>query len=179
MEQLIFDIETNLSFPMAPVMALFLIILVFVIFNIKYRKKITNTFKRRFLTGVIVFLVFLVAAITYNEIKIYKTIENALQKKNYKIVKGIVEDFTPAPYAGHKEESFKIKDKYFSYSDYEITTFYHQTRSHGGLIRGDGQKIKIAYISFPYTSCLPFVKYFGFSCPVQEKNRIIKIWNVP
>ena len=61
------------------------------------------------------------------------------------VVVGIVEDFIPAPYEGHQDESFRVGDVRFSYSDYAITGGFNTTRSHGGPIVA-GLKVRIRYI---------------------------------
>ena len=43
----------------------------------------------------------------------------------------------------------RIISEYFSYSDYEIQQGYHNAKSHGGVISGDGQYLKIGYVQ-PY-----------------------------
>ena len=53
------------------------------------------------------------------------------------------------PYEGRSNESFEINGVYFSYSDYEIQQGYHNAKSHGGVISGDGQYLKIGYVQ-PY-----------------------------
>jgi len=68
---------------------------------------------------------------------------------NYEIVEGIVENFDPMPYGGHKLESFEVNGIKFSYSDYHSTAGYtpvfSKTRSHGGPIY-EGLYVKIYYI---------------------------------
>jgi len=68
---------------------------------------------------------------------------------NYEVVEGIVSNFDPMPFGGHKLESFEVDGIKFSYSDYHSTVGYspvfRKTRSHGGPIY-EGLYVKIYYI---------------------------------
>ena len=57
-----------------------------------------------------------------------------------------MEFFSPMPYAGHAYESFVIDGVAFYYSDFSSTVGYHNARSHGGVITGNGQYLRIGYI---------------------------------
>ncbi len=57
-------------------------------------------------------------------------------------LEGSVENFIPMPYQGHASESFTVKGIPFRYSDYEITSGFNQTASHGGPIR-EGMQVRI------------------------------------
>ena len=61
------------------------------------------------------------------------------------LVEGLVEDFHPAPYEGHQDESFVVNGVRFAYSDYVITGGFRQTASHGGPIR-QGLRVRIRYL---------------------------------
>ena len=76
----------------------------------------------------------------------YETIVGAYKDGEYQVVEGYVEKFDLMPYEGHKDESFEINSVKFSYSDYNITFGYNNTKSHGGVIKGNGQHLKIGYI---------------------------------
>ena len=75
----------------------------------------------------------------------------AYQRGQYEIVEGYVENFVPMPPGGHARESFEINGVYFEYSDYNITSGYRNTKSHGGVITGNGQYLKIGYIYYNET----------------------------
>jgi hypothetical protein len=72
---------------------------------------------------------------------------------NYEIVEGIVSNFDPMPYGGHKQETFDINGIEFSYSDYGsyngYSRVFRNTRSHGGPIYA-GAYVKIFYIHDEY-----------------------------
>jgi len=61
------------------------------------------------------------------------------------VVEGEINKFIPMPYGGHAYESFVIDAVSFSYSDYAITGCFNETKSHGGAIEGNGQRVKIEY----------------------------------
>ena len=79
----------------------------------------------------------------------YTKVVGAYRCGEYEVVEGYVENFDPMPYEGHSNESFEINGVYFSYSDYAIQQGYHNAKSHGGVISGDGQYLKIGYVQ-PY-----------------------------
>jgi hypothetical protein len=83
----------------------------------------------------------LIISILYTIIPIY-----AYHTGNYAIVEGKVENFVSMPPGGHEEESFSIKGIKFSYSDYGITMGYRKTEYFGGVIKGNGQNLKIFYL---------------------------------
>src|SRR5947208_38201 len=61
------------------------------------------------------------------------------------VVEGTVTDFHAMPANGHGIESFLVGGKRFQYSDYIITSGFHQTTSHGGPVR-DGLRLRIHYL---------------------------------
>jgi hypothetical protein len=69
----------------------------------------------------------------------------AAKSPNTLLVEGVVEDFHPAPYEGHQDESFSVGGVRFAYSDYAITGGFRQSSSHGGPIR-QGLVVRIRYI---------------------------------
>ncbi len=77
------------------------------------------------------------------QMHMYHTVSTAYYEGNYQVVEGYVEE-----YKEQKYESFRIKDVCFEYSDYNIQAGYHNTKSHGGVITGDGQYLKIGYIYY-------------------------------
>lgn len=82
------------------------------------------------------------------QLDMYNTVMNAYKNGEYQIVEGYVENFDPMPSEGHKEESFDINGVHFSYSDYTVMTGYHNAKSKGGVITGDGQYLRIGYIYY-------------------------------
>jgi hypothetical protein len=69
----------------------------------------------------------------------------AAKSPNTPVVQGVVEDFRPAPYEGHQDESFAVSGVRFAYSDFVITGGFRQSSSHGGPIR-QGLLVRIRYL---------------------------------
>lgn len=63
---------------------------------------------------------------------------------DFDVVEGIVENFDPMPYQGHKSETFTVDGVKFSYSDFQVTSGFNNTASHGGPIR-EGLPVRISY----------------------------------
>jgi hypothetical protein len=75
----------------------------------------------------------------------YSSATNALDTGKYSVVEGPVTQFVPMPYTGHSEESFVVDGKRFSYSDFIVTSGFHNAASHGGPIRA-GLYVRVSYI---------------------------------
>lgn len=69
---------------------------------------------------------------------------SALKNENYLEVEGVVENFDPMPYSGHKNESFTVNGVFFEYSDFGPSAGFNNTKSHGGPI-DEGKYVKIRY----------------------------------
>ena len=76
----------------------------------------------------------------------YNKIVVAYQQGDYLIVEGYVENFHPMPKEGHDTEEFDLNGVHFEYSDFTVQQGYHNALSHGGVITGDGQHLRIGYI---------------------------------
>lgn len=68
----------------------------------------------------------------------------ALENGTAAVVEGPVENFVPMPEEGHAEESFTVHGVPFHYSDFNMTSAFRNTRSHGGPIRA-GVHVRIHY----------------------------------
>jgi hypothetical protein len=75
----------------------------------------------------------------------YQHLRSILQDPAAPVVEGAVEDFDPAPFQGHKLESFRVAGVTFAYSDYIVTGGFNTTRSHGGPVR-PGLRVRIHYL---------------------------------
>ena len=71
--------------------------------------------------------------------------KTAFQTGNFQVVEGVVTDFHPMPYEGHQDECFSVQDQRFCYSDYGVTSGFHNATSHGGPIQA-GLPVRIAYV---------------------------------
>ena len=117
------------------------LIIFFIIFFVKYRKhRNYSSLFSVLIIGIVNILVFVVAAF-YTVFPLY-----CLTVGKYNTVEGYVEDFVPMPPSGHPYESFSINDICFQYSDYLITMGYRKARYFGGVIKGNGQYLRIYYI---------------------------------
>lgn len=84
------------------------------------------------------------------QIDMYDKVVKAYQLGNYEVVEGYVENFGPSPNHGgsNKSESFDINGVSFYYTTYQRTQGYHNPKSYGGIIIGDGQHLRIRYIYY-------------------------------
>ena len=82
------------------------------------------------------------------KVNMYSRTVAAYKKGEYMVVEGYVENFVPMPYEGKADESFEINGVKFFYSDYEVQYGYNTSKSHGGVITGDGQHLKIGYVYY-------------------------------
>ena len=86
-----------------------------------------------------------------------KEAQRILDNKEYKVIEGEIENFDPMPYDGHAEESFTVNGVYFEYSDYRSSLGYNNAASHGGVIKANGQEVRLSYVE------------------IDNKNQILKI----
>lgn len=98
--------------------------------------------------GLLITCCFLFLNVEQN-IDLYKKTVGAYRGGTYETVEGFVENFTPMPKGGHSYESFEIAGIHFQYSENLIPSAYSRTKSNGGVIRGNGQYLKIGYIYHP------------------------------
>ena len=64
------------------------------------------------------------------------------------IVEGTVENFHPMPQELHDTEHFEVEGVYFQYGADNSKHCYSRCKKDGGFITGDGQKVKIWYVSY-------------------------------
>ncbi len=96
----------------------------------------------------ILFVIVCTAFILQNFLKMYRTVIIPYANGQYEIVEGYVHNFIPMPPEGHSNEMFDIGDVHFEYSDNLIVLGYHKSKPNGGVIRGDGQYLKVGYVYF-------------------------------
>ncbi len=97
---------------------------------------------------------------TYMLADMYEKTVIAYQNDDYQIVEGYVENFDPMPYGGHKLETFEINGVKFKYSDYRIMIGYHNAKSRGGVIKGDGQYLKIGYVYYGNENIIVYIEEY-------------------
>lgn len=96
----------------------------------------------------ILFVIVCTAFILQNFLEMYRTVIVPYANGQYEIVEGYVQNFIPMPPEGHSNEMFDIGDVHFEYSDNLIVLGYHKTKTNGGVIRGNGQYLKVGYVYF-------------------------------
>jgi hypothetical protein len=79
---------------------------------------------------------------TYNE---YRMVREVTEGGKALVVEGKVSNFVPMPKAGHAMERFCVSSVCFAYSDFEITSGFNNTISHGGPIR-EGLPVRVTYV---------------------------------
>ena len=76
----------------------------------------------------------------------YNTYKELLETNQVEIVEGEVENFHAQPKEGHDSEHFEINGVNFVYSNFIVSNGYNKPKCYGGVISGDGQKLRIKYI---------------------------------
>ncbi len=95
--------------------------------------------------GILIIFSFLCTMIVWiSSASSYLDAKKILKKATFTEVSGVVENFDPMPYEGHKNESFSVKGIRFEYSDFEIGFGFNQSKSHGGPI-DEGKYVRIQY----------------------------------
>ena len=95
-----------------------------------------------FIISIILFCIFLLKTGKENY-----CIYNKYNNSNYNIVSGEVTEFIAGGSDYSKVESFYIDNVKFEYSDSNYYG-YNKTKNEGGVITGNGQKLKIGYINY-------------------------------
>lgn len=108
---------------------------------------------------------------TYILYDMYKKTVVAYQNNDYRIVEGYVENFDPMPYGGHKYETFEINGVKFEYADYRIMVGYHNAKSHGGVIKRDGQYLKIGYVRYGNENIIVYIEEYSEKSYFANENR--------
>ena len=94
-------------------------------------------------------------------IDMYRKTVIAYKNNDYQIVEGYVENFDPMSHGGHKNETFEINGVKFGYSDYTIMIGYHNAKSHGGVIRDNGQYLKIGYVHYNNENIIVYIEEYS------------------
>ena len=98
---------------------------------------------------VIISVLFVTGYFKINDNNELTKLKELYANNNYEIIEGVVNNFDPMPYGGHKLETFDVNGIKFSYSDYYSVVGYksvfRKTRSHGGPIY-EGAYVRIYYI---------------------------------
>jgi hypothetical protein len=75
----------------------------------------------------------------------YAHLHAAYREGNFSVVEGLVTDFQPMPFEGHRDECFTVENKRFCYSDYGPSAGFNNSTSHGGPIR-ENLPVRVSYV---------------------------------
>ncbi len=126
------------------IVPLFITVIIFILLIVSFLKKKAFKLNPSQVVGLVVFIAFAILSI-YNifKIKQYNQILDDYKKGNYQIVEGVVEDFLPLA-EGRNTESFSVGEVKFVLPN---NIGYKGTTLDGSFIQGNGQKVKIGYIT--------------------------------
>lgn len=119
---------------------------------INYKYFDSTSTRGKYITGFgIVFglfsLIFSLITIPSSLTSYYSTMKK-YDQNDFKTIEGEIENFDPMPYGGHKQERFTLNGIEFDYSDFSASYYgFHNTASHGGPIKRNGQEVRIGYIT--------------------------------
>ena len=154
--RVLYEAAFELDFALLVVPLLFVAaVIVFLVFA---KKKRDNAADRASKTGIQIGMIFsgglaiqlalFTAILIFYHAGMYQATVRAYQRGEYQTVEGYVTEFDPMPATGHARGSFTINGVCCAYSDFESQSGYHNARSLGGVITGDGQHLKIGYTEF-------------------------------
>jgi hypothetical protein len=75
----------------------------------------------------------------------YVHLQTAYREGQFSVVEGLVHDFQPMPYEGHRDECFSVESTTFCYSDYGPSAGFNNSKSHGGPIE-EGVPVRVSYV---------------------------------
>lgn len=76
----------------------------------------------------------------------YVHLKEAYENGTCLYVEGEIHDYKSHPGIPEWNEEFMVEDERFFYSYYEVTAAYNWPKHYGGVIKGDGQRVKIGYV---------------------------------
>lgn len=89
-----------------------------------------------------------IGLILHNLLEMHRKVIIPYANGQYEIVEGYVHNFIPMPPEGHSHEMFDIGDIHFEYSDNLVSVGYNKTKPNGGVIRRNGQYLKVGYVYY-------------------------------
>lgn len=139
MGRVLYEVSFKFEFAFLIPIAILVFIPIFVITLKKtYSSKVIDVF-----CGIAFVLVTIALGFSiHSYLNAHSKVVGSYERGEYEIVEGYVENYTE----GREGESFKIDGVEFYYSDYTVQPGYNNTRSHGGVIEGNGQHLKIGYV---------------------------------
>lgn len=93
-----------------------------------------------------VFAIFLFVCLSIAYYNNYLTTKKMLDNNEALIVEGYVDQYHAMPMEGHDTEHFEINGVYFEYTNFEISNGYNVPACYGGVVKENGQHLKIKYI---------------------------------
>ena len=143
------------AIPLLVPLFFFASLIVFLVFVKKKREKPTSRGARigikvgMIVSGIMALQMLLVTALlTVDRVCMYQATIGAYQRGEYQTVEGYVTEFGPG--RARTYETFTIDGVCFEYSDYVVQFGYHNVKSLGGVITGDGQHLKIGYTEYSW-----------------------------
>lgn len=145
--------EFKIIFPAVGIIPIVLIVASIGAFVYEVRKE-----KKNKLTLILVTCSFLITGIVTffslnNWFVTSKICGDYLKNNECKIVEGYVENFSTPTATGHDSESFSINEITFNYTDFD-NVGYSEIKAHGGVIHGNGQYLKISYVTIDGTNVI-------------------------
>lgn len=92
------------------------------------------------------FTILLFVCLTIAHYDDYATTKKMLDNNEVLVVEGYVEQYHPMPMEGHDTEHFEINGVYFEYTNFEVSNGYNTPACYGGVVKENGQHLKIKYI---------------------------------
>lgn len=138
--------KNNLIIPLIIAVICFFVFLI--IFNFYKKKPINRNYG--YIIGLVGFCILFLFVFFENKPYIKSKndyLNKIIEKKEFNIIEGKVENFHPMPYEGHDMESFTVKGIYFEYSDFVSDYGFNNTSSHGGPIKHNGQEVRLFYFN--------------------------------
>lgn len=145
--------EFKISFPAVGIIPIVLVVASLGVFFYEMRKN-----KKNKLNLILVICSFLIAGVVAffslnNWFTTSKICADLLKNNECEIVEGYVENFSTPTATGHDSESFSINGITFDYADFN-NVGYSEMKAHGGVIHGNGQYLKISYVTIDGTNVI-------------------------
>lgn len=100
-----------------------------------------------FRNGILIFACFWTATVTLSVVGDTLRMRYRLNHGDYVVVEGVVSDFVPGDWTGHRQELWRVRsgdqDYWYTYSKPIITSGFRQTQEEGGPIH-NGVHVRIA-----------------------------------
>lgn len=154
----------ELSFPMYIFIFPIVLLLISMVLPITLSKLLTNETNKanikkiQYSGGILIVVMILLLCIP--TVKDYCYIAEKYFQGDYLEVTGYVDKFSLLNSAKNQQEQFSIGDVSFSYGFAGKMNFvgYQKTKNNGGIIKGNGQYLKIRYVSYNDANIIVYVE---------------------